>query len=193
MACNYQPCRIHPHLTPGLSTPDALSPTRFYLKRHNTSCLGQMWPWVLQQIFCSYEHTPRCKKLIALWHVAGLPETLTPLSAGRTSKLWAGGKFSLFQARETSVLPKWILVFRNALGYYKYNLSEVWVCVRKRQKWSECVCACVCVMTERGASKGPVDQCQEHKAKQREYPLCAQWLNSGFSTASSLKKWGKGN
>lgn len=92
-------------------------------------------------MFCSGEHDPQSRKLIALWHMAGPLESLTPPSAGRTSKLWASGKFSLFQARETSVLPKWILVFGNTLGYYKYNLSEV--CVSERKRWRVCIYVCM--------------------------------------------------
>lgn len=126
------------------------SSTGFYLKRHNMSFLGQMWPWVFQQMFCSSERDPRSRKSIVLWHMAGPPEAVTPLSAGRTSKLSASGKFRLFQARETSVLPKWILAFGNALGYYKYNLSEMWVCVRERKKWNVCVCARVCAWWQKG-------------------------------------------
>lgn len=37
-ACECQFSRIHSHSAPGLSTPDALSPTRFYWKRNNMSC-----------------------------------------------------------------------------------------------------------------------------------------------------------
>ena len=143
------------------------------------SCLGQMRPWVLQQMFCTHEcmHPLAQKADSTLTYGWSLRDS--PISARRSSKFWVRGKFSLFQARETSVLPKWMLIFRYALGYYKYNLSEVWVCQEETEmEWvCVCVCVCVCMMTERGASTGPeprrinasIDQ--ECKTRYTECPM----------------------
>lgn len=196
MAYKYQSCRIqiHSYSTSGLSNPNALSPPRLYLKRHNMSCLGQMRPWVLQQMFCTHKCTHPLAQKADSTLTYGWSLRDSPLSARGSSKFWVRGKFSLFQARETSVLPKWMLVFRYALGYYKYNLSEVWVCQEETEM--EWVCVCVCVRWQRGGKAQAQNQEGSMQALIKNAKpgiQNAQWLNSELSTASSMKKWRKGN
>jgi hypothetical protein len=165
------------------------SPTRFNLKRQNLSCWGQMELGVLQQMLS--ELSPQSRKLIAPWHMAGAPEALIPLRAGRTSELWASGKFSVFQARDTSVLPKWILAFGKAPGHYKYDISEVRVCIRERKAWR--VCAFVWWQIERWeqAQGQEVSVSGTQGRAQGRVSTEPWWLDSELPAALSLEKWEK--
>ena len=100
----------------------------------------------------------------------------SPLSARRSSKFWVRGKFSLFQAREKSVLPKWMLVFSMPYGIINIIFLRC-ECVRKRQKWNECVCVCDDDDIKGGKHRPRTKkdqckhQCQECKARYAECPM----------------------